>query len=210
MQVHAFVTYQCLKLDLLPTWRVNEKHPSIIAGARRSKRSRAPYQAPSGDQGNEGQDDLEDAAQASLLSGPALDRSHAKQATSFAVHADASSRHAGMKPSLGQILASCQTVPQPQAFPHKQTQPQDQTLPQAALTFSNPEEEAMLFRLELIERVLATGTSGRVYFARYTPAAVSFLAFFWFACILIHSKPNLGVLKSCQMCVCWLQFCPQM
>ncbi len=177
VQVHAFVTYQCIKLDLLPTWRVNKTHPSVSAGARRSKRSRAPYQQPGSDQGNEDQDDPEDAPQASLLSGPALDRSHAKQAISFAVHANASSRHAGMKPSLGQILPSCQTVPQPPAFPHEQTQPQDQTLPQAALTSSNPEEEAMLFRLELIERVLATGTSGRVYFARYTPVVVSWLAF---------------------------------
>ncbi len=127
-----------LKLTRLSPWSVNPQHPNVDVATRRSKRSRS--QGGGTDQGQGIANFVSDSPS------PASQRnkSQVNKTTRLAICASATSVVTGMKWIQGP------------------------TLPTSATSHHAPMEEAMLFRLQSVQRVLAIGSSGRVYLARYT------------------------------------------
>ncbi len=127
-----------LKLTRLSPWSVNPQHPNVDVATRRSKRSRS-----------QAGDSCQDQGSANVVSDsptPASQRnkSQVNKTTCSAICANATSVVTGMN------LV------------------QDPNLPTPATSHHSPMEEAMLFRLQSVQRVLAIGSFGRVYLARYT------------------------------------------
>lgn len=127
-----------LKLTRLSPWSVSTQHPNVAVATRRSKRSSSQGGGNHQDQGTANADSD------SLLSAPQRNKSQVKKTNHLAICANATSLVTGMKLS------------------------QDPTLPTSATSHHPPKEQAMLFKLHFVQRVLAMGTSGRVYIARYT------------------------------------------
>ena len=147
-----------LKLTRLPAWSVNTQHPAVAVPTRRSKRRSSQGGGDPQDQG------VTNIDSDSLPSPRRRNKSQVKNTNTLAICVNATSLVIGMGLS------------------------QDSALPTSSTSHHPFEEEAMLFKLHYVQRVLATGTSGHVYLARYASLHIQ------------NAVQPLLLLVTCQFC----------